>query len=166
MKESRLEYRESGDALTLVFHFRRDRVALIFGGVWLFIWWGAIGLLGRKIATALAKPEPVPLKAWAFLIGFGLIGLFVIWHWLGLWKGRREVEFSPRGLTVRERRWQKAGENFYPCEKVSRLRPTFKGWTESLLFDFDGRPVGLTMPMTDDERVRLLLHPAVKPFTE
>lgn len=107
MKKSCLEYREAGDALALGFRFRRDPIALIFGGVWLFVWWGAIGLPGRKIATALAKPEPVSVKAWVFLIGFGTIGLFVVWHWLGLWKGWPRWSFrrpgSPSGNAAGKR---------------------------------------------------------------
>lgn len=63
-------------------------------------------------------------------------------------------------------RWPLVQSLRHPRERVTRVRGTFAGWTETVLFDFDGKPIGIELPLTDEERDRLLQHPQVRRFVE
>jgi hypothetical protein len=95
---------------------------------------------------------------------FVVVGVLVVGQALRLWRGRREIEFSAEGLLVREVRGGDVREMRYDAARILNLRPTYPGWRETLLFDYDGRPIGIELPLTSADRERLLRHPAARQF--
>lgn len=163
MSGRRLEFRESEGRLTVVQRLRPVGVGRAFIGLWLAVWFAGLGGLIRQIVRAEERGEAVTGKQWLFLGMMVAVAAFVTVHTIGLWRGWREVEFSRDGIVVREKRWR-LRERRYPAGRVARVRGTFPGWTETLLFDFDGQPVGLELPFAEGERERVLAHPAVRAF--
>jgi len=163
MRRAGVEFTESPERLLLSHSLRPRGWGLVFGIGWLAIWFGAIAMLILRIQLMRVAGKDVPGKAWLFLAAMPTVGLFVLGHFLALWRGSREVQFSADGITVREKRWRRR-ERFYPRSRVERLRGTYPGWTESLLFDFDGKPVGVELPLADNDREKLLQHPQVRPY--
>lgn len=163
MRGTGVEFRESPERLLLSHSLRPRGWGLFFGVGWLAIWFGAIAALAIRIQLMCVEGKDVPGKAWLFLAAMPPVGIFVLGHFIALWRGSREVQFSADGITVREKRWR-CRERFYPRSRVTRLRGTYPGWTESLLFDFDDKPVGVELPLVDSDREKLLRHPQVRPF--
>lgn len=158
-----MEWREEAGRLVLQHRLMPQAAGRIFGVGWVAIWSGALVALAAQMRLLHVHGREIPVNAWLFAVAMPPVWLLAVARLTGLWRGWREVEFSEAGIVVREKRWR-LRESRYPAERVARLRGTFAGWRETVLFDCDGRSVGLELPLTDEERARLLAHPAVRRF--
>jgi hypothetical protein len=165
MTRPRLEIREESERLWITYRLRPERAGQILGIGWLAVWLGAIVSLFLRIKLRIEEGREVLAKEWLFAVMMPAVGVLVLTHVIALWRGWRQVQFAPEGITVIEQRWRRQ-EKFYPVSQVTRLRGTYAGWREMLLFDFDGKPVGIELPMSDEERSRLLQRRQVQPFVE
>lgn len=164
LSPGRLRVRQSGETLTVELELRRERWAIGFGLGWLVFWWTAFGFGLWRAVTRHVQGDPIGVKTAGFLGMMLVVGIFVVVHFVRLLGATREVEFSPEGICVREKRAGRAQETRYSAEKIRRLRSTYPGWRESLLFDVGDIPTGIDLPIDEGERKWLLAQPAVRRF--
>ncbi len=161
--KSAIEIYEAPGLLRVTLVFRRQWSGMAFGVLWLLGWWGTVIAGYFHWEQIVARYGPV--RTWMVLATFTLIGCFVLLHFAGMLIGYRRYEIFKEGISVTEKRIGASRRTQYSADQIKKLRP-FPGSLERMVFDYRNKVIGFDLPLTDDERRRVLAHPESVRFIE